>query len=69
MAFKSFHKGGFITAVELREIFESLGEKISDKEVRQLLKTAEAKEGRVNYKQFSTMMKNILESADADKAK
>ena len=63
MAFKSIHNGGFITKVEIRKIFSKLGENLTDKEVQLLLKTAGANaEGKVNYKQFSTMMKGILEN-------
>jgi len=63
MAFKTFHTNGFITKVEIRKIFSSLGEVLTDKEVKLLLKTAGANsEGKINYKQFSTMMKGILEA-------
>lgn len=62
MAFKAFHVGGFITDAEIRKIFAAIGEELSDKTVQQLLETAGANsEGKINYKQFSTMMKGILE--------
>lgn len=68
MAFKAFHKDGFITEKELRWLFETIGEKVSDRQVREMLKAAEAdSEGKINYKQFSTMMKGILESQDQNK--
>jgi len=69
MAFKVFHKDGFITEKEVRWLFASIGEKITDTQVKQMMKAAEAnKDGKINYKQFSTMMKGILESQDMGKA-
>lgn len=63
MAFKAFHVGGFITKKEIKHIFSSIGEDLSDQQVQRLLKSADANaEGKVNYKQFSTMMKGILEA-------
>lgn len=63
MAFKAFHCGGFITKTEIKHIFTSIGENLSDHQIQLLLKTADANsEGKVNYKQFSTMMKGILEA-------
>lgn len=62
MAFKAIHNGGFITKVEIKKIYSRLGEDLTDKEVQLLLSTAGANsEGKINYKQFSTMMKGILE--------
>jgi len=68
MAFKAFNKDGFITETEIRTIFTKIGENLSDKEIKQLMKEAGANEqGKINYKRFSTMMKGILEQAELDK--
>lgn len=67
MAFKTFHKGGFITKIEISDIFTSIGENVSDKDMQRLLKAAGANtQGKINYKQFSTMMKGILEAQDRE---
>lgn len=69
MAFKVFNKGGFITEKELKWLFDSIGEKVTDKQVQQMMKAAGPdSEGRINYKRFSTMMKSILENQDVSKA-
>lgn len=69
MAFKVFNKNGFITETEVKWLFESIGEQVTDKQIRKMMKAAEAdKEGKINYKQFSTMMKGILESQEQLKA-
>mgnify|MGYP001791599807 FL=1 len=69
MAFKVFNKDGFITEKELRWLFETIGEKVTDRQIRQMMRAAEPdKEGRINYKQFSAMMKGILEHQDSRKA-
>lgn len=69
MAFKVFNKDGFITEKELRWLFDSIGEKVTDRQIRQMMRAAEPdKEGRINYKQFSAMMKGILETQDSRKA-
>lgn len=70
MAFKVFNKDGFITEKELRWLFETIGEKITNNQVKRMMAAAEAdSEGKINYKQFSTMMKGILESQDMSKQK
>ncbi|XP_067937631.1 calmodulin-like [Watersipora subatra] len=62
MTFKSIHNGGFITKKEIKKIYSQLGENLSDKDIQLLLNAAGAdSEGRISYKQFSTMMKEILE--------
>lgn len=69
MAFKVFNKDGYITEKELRWLFASIGENVTDRQVQQMMKAAEPdSEGRINYKQFSTMMKGILEGQDKSKA-
>lgn len=69
MAFKVFNKDGFITERELRWLFETIGETVTNSQVKKMMKAAEAdREGKVNYKQFSTMMKGILESQDTKAA-
>jgi len=68
MAFKVFNKDGFITETEVRWLFDSIGEKVTNSQVKKMMKAADAdSEGKINYKQFSTMMKGILESQDANK--
>lgn len=69
MAFKVFNKGGYIMEKELRWLFQSIGESVTDRQVHQMMKAANPDaEGRINYKQFSGMMKGILENQDVSKA-
>ena len=58
--FKTFdsNEDGFITAGELKYVLNSLGEKVSEKEVRDMIKEIDMKgEGRVSYQDFVRMMK------------
>lgn len=69
MAFKVFNKDGYITEKELRWLFQTIGEQVTDRQVHQMMKAANPDaEGRINYKQFSGMMKGILENQDVGKA-
>ena len=43
---------GFISAAELRHLLTTLGEKLSDEEVEQLLTGHEDSHGNVNYEEF-----------------
>jgi len=58
-AFKVFDKdgNGFISAVELRHVMTSLGEKLSDEEVDEMIKEADTdNDGQINYHEFVKMM-------------
>eukprot|EP00753_Platysulcus_tardus_P018317 PLAT6820.4.p4 GENE.PLAT6820.4~~PLAT6820.4.p4 ORF type:complete len:150 (-),score=77.49 PLAT6820.4:177-626(-) len=58
-AFKVFDKDGdgYISAAELRHVMTSLGEKLSDEEVDDMIREAGVDDaGRVNYKTFVTVM-------------
>lgn len=69
MAFKVFNKDGFITEKELRWLFDTIGEKVNNTQIKNMMNAAEPDAaGRINYRQFSTMMKGILESQDNRKA-
>ncbi|CAB4064582.1 MYL6 [Lepeophtheirus salmonis] len=49
---------GFISTAELRHLLTTLGEKLSDEEVEQLLAGHEDSQGNVNYEEFvRTVMK------------
>ncbi|XP_013379939.1 myosin-2 essential light chain [Lingula anatina] len=56
--FKVFDKdqNGFIGSAELRHLLSSLGEKLSDEEVEQLLQNMEDSQGNVNYEEFVKMV-------------
>lgn len=57
--FRVFDKeqNGLIRAAELRHLLTSLGEKLRDDEVEQLLSGLEDSQGNINYEEF---VKNIL---------
>ena len=47
---------GFISSAELRHLLTTLGEKLSDDEVEQLLANQEDSQGNVNYEDFVKMV-------------
>lgn len=47
---------GFISSAELRHLLTTLGEKLSDEEVEQLLSSQEDSQGNVNYEEFVRMV-------------
>ncbi|KAK3146127.1 hypothetical protein QOZ80_3AG0216670 [Eleusine coracana subsp. coracana] len=52
-------QNGFISPTELRTVMTSLGEKMTDEEVEQMIKEADTDgDGQVNYDEFVLMMKN-----------
>jgi calmodulin len=54
-AFKVFDKNGdgFIESSELRQVMQSLGEKLTEEEVEDMIREADADgDGRVNYQEF-----------------
>ncbi|CAI9722192.1 calmodulin 4 [Octopus vulgaris] len=54
-AFKVFdtNKDGFINASELRHVMMNLGEKLTDKEVEDMIREADADgDGRIDYEEF-----------------
>ncbi|KAG1347705.1 neo-calmodulin [Cocos nucifera] len=58
-AFKVFDKdqNGYISASELKHVMISLGEKLTDEEVDQMIKEADLDgDGQVNYEEFVRMM-------------
>ncbi|CAA6662748.1 unnamed protein product [Spirodela intermedia] len=58
-SFKVFDKDqdGFISAFELRTVMASLGEKLTDEEVEQMIREADVDgDGKVNYEEFVRMM-------------
>lgn len=58
-AFMVFDKdgNGFISAAELRHVMASLGERLTDKEVDEMIKEADLDgDGQVNYEEFVYMM-------------
>ncbi|XP_060606890.1 calmodulin-beta-like [Ruditapes philippinarum] len=59
-AFKVFDKDGdgFICAKELRVVMTSLGEKLTDKEVDDMLKEADINgDGKIDFDEFAAMMR------------
>ncbi|CAA0828293.1 Calmodulin-like protein 8 [Striga hermonthica] len=61
-AFKVFDKDqdGYICAEELQHVMISLGEKLSDEEVEQMIREADLDgDGQVNYDEFVKMMMMI----------
>ena len=57
--FQAFDKdgNGFISAAELRHVMTTLGEKLTDEEVDELIKEADMDcDGQVNYEEFVIMM-------------
>jgi len=58
-AFKVFDKGGngYISAAELRQVMTSLGEKLTEKEVDEMIREADIDgDGQINYDEFVKMM-------------
>jgi hypothetical protein len=58
-AFKVFDRGGsgFISAAELRHVMSNLGEKITDEEIDEMAREADADgDGYINYEDFIKMM-------------
>ena len=50
---------GFISAEELMHVMNSLGEKLSDDEVGEMIREADVDgDGQVNYEEFVKMMKS-----------
>ncbi|XP_074576438.1 uncharacterized protein LOC141832971 [Curcuma longa] len=61
-AFKVFDKdqNGFISKNELKNVMISLGEKLTDEEVDQMIKEADLDgDGQVNYEEFVKMMTSL----------
>jgi len=59
-AFKLFDKNGdgHISSAELKEVMLSIGEKMNDKEVEQMIKEADTDgDGEINFTEFVKMMK------------
>jgi len=62
-AFKVFDKNGdgFIEASELRQVMQSLGEKLTEEEVEDMIKEADVDgDGRVNYQEFAPYVSACL---------
>jgi calmodulin len=60
-AFKVFDRdgNGFISAAELRHVMTSIGEKLTDEEVDQMIREADADgDGRINYNEFVDLLQN-----------
>ncbi|ORZ01536.1 hypothetical protein BCR43DRAFT_181949 [Syncephalastrum racemosum] len=58
-AFKVFDKdgNGYISAAELRHVMTSLGEKLSEEEVDEMIREADIdQDGQINYEEFVKMM-------------
>ncbi|CAO3621503.1 unnamed protein product [Cunninghamella blakesleeana] len=58
-AFKVFDKdgNGFISHQELRHVMQSVGERLSEAEIDEMIKEADLdKDGQINYEEFLTMM-------------
>ena len=58
-AFKVFDKdgNGFISVTELRQVMNSLGEKLTEEEVDEMMREADTDgDGQVNYEEFVAMM-------------
>ena len=58
-AFHVFDKdsNGFISAAELKQMMDSLGEKLTDEEVDEMVRVADMDgDGQVNYEEFVTLM-------------
>lgn len=47
---------GFISSAELRHLLSTLGEKLTDEEVEQLLMGQEDSQGNINYEEFVRMV-------------
>ena len=60
VAFEMFDKdkNGYIERDELKQMMTKLGEKLTDREIDEMMKEADTdKDGRVNYNEFLSMMK------------
>ena len=60
-AFSVFDKDGdgFISAVELKEVMLSLGEKTNDQYIKQMMLAADInKDGKIDFQEFMNMMQN-----------
>ena len=58
-AFRVFDKdqNGFISAAELRKVLTNLGEKLTDDEIVEMIREADADgDGQINYKEFVKVM-------------
>jgi len=58
-SFRVFDKNGdgFISAAELRQVMATLGEHLSEEEIREMITEADVDgDGRVNYEEFVSMM-------------
>merc|ERR1712167_456772 len=58
-AFKTFDKdgNGFISAAELKDVMEKLGEKLTDDELDEMIRECDVNgDGMVDYNEFCTMM-------------
>ncbi|KAL1484241.1 hypothetical protein MTO96_032687 [Rhipicephalus appendiculatus] len=58
-AFKVFDRdgNGFITATELRDVMTTLGEKLMDEEVDEMIRAADMDgDGQINYEEFAALM-------------
>ncbi|KAF0414443.1 calmodulin [Gigaspora margarita] len=59
-AFKVFDKdnNGLISAAELRQVMNSIGEKLTDEEIDEMIHEADVDgDGQINYEEFVKMMK------------
>nr|KAG5692254.1 hypothetical protein BaRGS_011754 [Batillaria attramentaria] len=58
--FRVFDKeqNGYIASAELRHILTSLGEKLTDEEVDQLVQGVEDAQGNINYEDLIKMVRN-----------
>jgi len=61
-AFKVFDKNndGYLSATELREVLQTLGDRMTDDDVDELIQAADTNgDGRVDYEEFVSMMMNV----------